>query len=494
MSSYIEKDQLKCYNPATMESLGLVPFSSSEAVHTILDNAKKAATSFNATPLRNRKRLIRLFRKALVKKMDQFVGTIRNETGKSYQDAVLEFFVGVDLLTTKSVHVKKALSKERRSVGLYLHKRAWVEYHPHGVAGIISPWNYPFILTLSPVVEALLAGNTVVLKPSEHTPLTGKLLKETFDEITNQKQIFQIVLGTVDVGKKLIESENTDIICFTGSTAVGRIIAAECGERLKPCILELGGKDAMIILEDADLERAANACIWGGFSNAGQTCISVERVIVCEPVFDKFIEKLKLKMEAISCGETDANQIGAMTMPAGLEKVNHQLDEVKPHCRDMHAPVNVQMDRGQFCVPTLVIEPDADQTISHEETFGPVISVNKIKDEHEAIQKANESRYGLAASVFTANKKKGRVIAKKLQAGMIMINDVQTGYGIGSLPFGGVKDSGIGRVHGIEGLRSFSRVSSVVETRFSLRSEPWWYSGIQSFPKWIRQFVKFRYR
>ncbi len=494
MSSYIETDHFKCYNPATMKSLGNVYFTSLKDIESILESAKESAGVYNHTSLTERKKLVRSYRKAIINKTDQFVDLIQSETGKSYQDAVMEFFVGVDLVTILLGYSKKALSPNKRSIGYYLHKKGWVEYHPHGVAGIISPWNYPFILALSPVIEALLAGNTVLLKPSEHTPLIGNLLKDTFNEISDDKRIFQTIIGTADTGKILVESSKTDIICFTGSTAVGKVIAASCGEQLKPCILELGGKDAMIVLDDANLERASNACIWGGFSNAGQTCISVERVYVFDSVFDQFSELIKKKIALVSCGTTPNDQIGAMTMAAGRDKVKQQIAEIKSSCKEIYSSDKFPKNGGQFFPPTIVFEPDENGEVCREESFGPVITVSRVDSDKEAVEKANDNRYGLAASVFTSNKKRGRRIAGLLQAGQVTINDIQTGYGIGSLPFGGVKESGMGRVHGVEGLRSFSRITSVVETRFAFRSEPWWYSGIKSLPKWISRFIKIRYR
>lgn len=493
MSSHIEKDFLRCYNPVTMESLKNIPISTADEIQMVLDQAKQSSVNFNKTTLNQRKKLVSAYRKAIACRTDELVELIRTETGKSHQDAMMEVFVGIDLISTLSSQAMKALAREKRSPSWYLHKRGWVEYHPHGVAGIISPWNYPFILTLSPVIEALLAGNTVVLKPSEQTPMTGLLLKEVFNEIADDPFVFQTIIGCAAAGKTLIESDDTDIICFTGSTAVGKVIAAACGERLKPFVLELGGKDAMIVLDDADLERAANACVWGGFSNAGQTCISVERVFVSESVFDSFTQLIKEKMVTVTCGENDDNNIGAMTMSSGLEKVKLQIEKAESCSEEIFRVKSSENNKGQFCTPTVVIEPDEDSEISNEESFGPVITVFKIKDEKDAIKRANECRYGLAASVFTSNKKRGRKVAGALEAGMVTINDIQTGYGMGSLPFGGVKDSGMGRVHGVEGLRTFSRVTSVVENRLNLRTEPWWYSGLKSLPRWVRKFIHLWY-
>ncbi len=493
MSSRIENGMLLCYNPVTMESLKDIPLSSEDEIQAVLHQARKSAENYNNTTIKLRKKLVTAYRKAIANRTDQFLDIIRSETGKSHQDAMLEVFVGIDLISTLSAQVNKALSRGKRSSSWYVYKKSWVEYHPHGVAGIISPWNYPFILTLSPVIEALLAGNTVVLKPSEQTPLTGLLLKEVFNEIADDPFVFQTIIGCAAAGKSLINSDNTDIICFTGSTAVGKIIAASCGEQLKPCVLELGGKDAMIVLDDADLERAANACVWGGFSNAGQTCISVERVFVCESVFDPFIQQVKEKMLTVTCGESDDDNIGAMTMSIGLEKVKQQIENAESFSHEIFTLESSKNKKGQFCPPTLVIEPDENSEISVEESFGPVITVFKVKDDRDAVNRANDCRYGLAASVFTSSKKRGRKIAGALEAGLVTINDIQTGYGIGSLPFGGVKESGIGRVHGTEGLRTFSRITSVVENRFNLRSEPWWYSGIQSLPKWVQKFIRLWY-
>ncbi|MBL7052389.1 MAG: aldehyde dehydrogenase family protein [Candidatus Marinimicrobia bacterium] len=492
MSAIITNQEMKCYNPATGKHLENVPISTSKQIEETFLKSKSAAKSFNLSTISQRKTLMNRFRKAIVNRMDDFIQTICSETGKKQFEAMLEVMISADLMKNQSKHAKKALASEKRSPGIYLHKRGKVEHRPFGVAGIISPWNYPLILTISPVAEALLAGNTVVLKPSEQTPLTSILLKKIFDSIADNPDIFQILPGAAETGKAIVESKYADIICFTGSTAIGKIIAQSCGERLKPCILELGGKDAMIVLEDANLKRAAKACIWGGFSNAGQTCISIERVYVCESVFERFVELLKKEMANLTCGPNPENRVGAMTMKSGLAKVKAQIQEAESKGCAIYSIPQLE-DATRFIPPTLVFDPPEDLEICSDETFGPVISIHKVEDEKEAIERTNQSQYGLAANIFTKNKRRGRKIASKIQAGMICINDALIGYALAELPFGGMKDSGIGRVHGLEGLKAFSQQVSIVENRITLGKEFWWYDLSEKFHGTMKKIIRFWY-
>jgi len=492
MSAIITEKEMQCYNPATGEHLENIPISTSEQIKETFLKSKSAAESFNLSTISQRKTLVNRFRKAIVNQMDDFIQIICAETGKKEFEAMLEIMISADLMKNQSKHAKKAFATEKRSSGIYLHKRARVEYRPFGVAGIISPWNYPLILTISPVAEALLAGNTVVLKPSEQTPLTSILLKKTFDSIAENSDIFQVLPGAAETGKAIVESEKTNIICFTGSTAIGKIIAKSCGELLKPCILELGGKDAMIVLEDANLKRAAKACIWGGFSNAGQTCISIEQVYICESVFEQFVELLKKEMGKLTCGVHPENRVGAMTMESGLAKVQAQIQEAKSEGCEIYSIPQLE-DETRFISPTLIFNPPENLEICREETFGPVISIHKVADENEAINRTNQSQFGLAANIFTKNKRRGRNVARKIQAGMICINDALIGYALADLPFGGMKDSGIGRVHGLEGLKAFSQQVSIVENRITLGKEFWWYDLSEKFHGTMKKIIRFWY-
>ena len=489
MSVRISNNTLEVFNPATGEDLSSVPITSLSDLDSILNTAREAAENYNYSSFYYRQKLINEFRKGIVRHMDDFIQTICSETGKKEVEGLMEVFISLEHMQQSSRHVYEALGKRSRRAGILKTRKVWVEYEALGVAGIISPWNYPLILTLSPMVEALLAGNTVVLKPSEQTPLTTELLKKVWDESTEETQLFQIVYGGGEIGNKLVTSNHTDIICFTGSTAVGRKIAEACALLLKPVILELGGKDPMIILDDADIDRSVEAAIWGGFSNAGQTCISVERIYVQEALYPKIVTKLSDEIKCITSGQGDTF-LGAISVDGSLEKIRNQIADARKKT-DM---IEGRADSGWFIPPTLVINPPLESQILKEETFGPVMTIHPFKTDNEAIQLANMTGYGLSASIFGKNRKRLKTIARRIKAGTVSMNDVLTHYGIADLPFGGMGLSGIGKVHGKEGLRAFCRQKGYMRNRIQFKSEFWWYNRSEKFGKLLKKLIAFQYR
>ena len=297
MSVRISNNTMEVFNPATGEDLTQISLTTLQDLESTLQIAKTASADYNYSSFYRRQNLMTRFRKGIVRRMDDFIETICSETGKKPVEGLMEVFISLEHLKQSSKHLYEALGKRSRRAGILKARKAWVEYEAMGVAGIISPWNYPLILTVSPLVEALLAGNAVVLKPSEHTPLTTQLLKTVWDEATGRPELFQPVYGAGEVGSALVNSPQTDVICFTGSTAVGRQIAQACAPLFKPVILELGGKDPMIILEDADINRTVEAAIWGGLSNAGQTCISVEQIFAHEKIYPKIVKSCQRRLK-----------------------------------------------------------------------------------------------------------------------------------------------------------------------------------------------------
>ena len=338
------------------------------------------------------------------------------------------------------------------------------------------------------MVEALLAGNTVVLKPSEHTPLTTELLKKIWDQYTGKPELFQAVYGAREIGNALVISSHTDVICFTGSTAVGRKIAESCAPLFKPVILELGGKDPMIILDDADINRSVEAAIWGGFSNAGQTCISVERIYAQENIYPKIVKCLSDKIQKMSSGQ-GATPLGAISVDVNLEKIKMQIADA----RENSEIVEGSADIGWFIPPTLVVNPPFESKILQSETFGPVLTIQPFQSDEEAIKLANMTGYGLSASIFGKKRKRMKAIAQKIKAGTVSLNDVLTHYGIADLPFGGMGLSGMGKVHGKEGLRAFSRQKGYMSNRIQLKSELWWYKKSEKFGKYLRRWIRWQY-
>lgn len=490
MSSTIADQVIRVFNPATQDSLANIPISSAEQVNEILHRSKVSADLWNHSSIRHRISELARFRKAIVNKSEELIATICQETGKKYFEGLLEVITSLEHLKRAAKSAPAVLKPRTRNPGFLKYKRAVVHYEPLGVAGIISPWNYPLILSLSPVVEAMLAGNTVVLKPSEQTPLTAKLLKQIWDSVCDQKDVFQVIYGAGETGSRLVSSSETDIICFTGSTSIGRKIAEDCAKQLKPVILELGGKDPMIVLKDAPLDHAVKAAVWGGMSNAGQTCISVERIYVHQSIFQEFSKRISTMVRQLSAGPESTDTIGPITIANGYDKIMKQLESL---------PENLKIEQGKatknslFIPPTLVFDPPSGAAISCDETFGPIITISSFKTIDEAVQYANNTGYGLSASVFTRDKKKAKYLSNKIRAGSIVVNDALSGYGIADLPFGGRGLSGFGRVHGEEGLRAFSHVKSVTTNRVNLRSEPWWYENQKKYQKMLKKFIRWYY-
>ena len=485
MSVTISEFKLNIYNPLNGEDITSIGLTTNEELDKIFSRARKSSNKFNHSKLSTRKKIIKKFRKAIATHTQDLIDTICLETGKKEIEGLMEVFISLEHLHESLKNLNNSLGKQTRRSGILKTKKVWVEYEPYGVACIISPWNYPLILTMTPLIEALLAGNSVILKSSEHTPLTTKLLKKIWDNSTNCSDLLQIVYGTGEIGRKLVKSKFTDIICFTGSTAIGRMIAQDCAAIFKPLILELGGKDPLIVLQDADLERTINAALWGGLSNAGQTCISVEHIYVHKNIYSKFVLELSNKIKNLSVNRN----IGAVTVKSGIEKMKLLVDEN----RDIANIIEGECLGKHFFPPTIIIDPPLDAEIMKKEIFGPIMTVNSFNSEGEVIKLANMSGYGLSASIFGKNKEKMKFIADRLKVGSICFNDVLTHYGMADLPFGGFGLSGIGKVHGKEGLRAFSMQKSYLSNRVSMKSEFWWFEKRENFGKIIKKWIKWKY-
>ncbi len=485
------KTLLKCFNPATGELIKELDCHTPATVDQVLERLHQTAKTYNHTEVQERVKIIKRFRKAVARQLDTIVDGICAETGKKPPEALVEVFGALELIRTAEKLAPRVLRRQSRSSGTLIHKRAYVEYRPYGIAALISPWNYPLLLVAAPAVEALLAGNVVIAKPSEHASLTTLLIKEIFDQATGRPELLEVVIGATEVGQRLVSSHLTDIVCFTGSTHSGRTIARTCADNLKPVILELGGNDAMIVLEDANLKRAAKSAVWGGFFNAGQTCVSVERVYVVESVFDEFMRLVREETRKLSAGSGAENPIGAVT-------VEVQYDKIMDHLKDAEEKGG-RVERfgeteGRHLPPVLITDVDHTMEVMTDETFGPVLGIMSVTSEEEAIQKANDTRFGLSAYVFTRNERRARRIARQLECGAVAFNDVIVQYGLASLPIGGFRDSGLGKLHGKEGLLSFSRQQSVAGSRIRLPMELWWYDLGQKTYNTLRRFIKWRYR
>jgi acyl-CoA reductase-like NAD-dependent aldehyde dehydrogenase len=458
----IEDGMLISTNPATGAEVGRFPVATPDDVHAAVEHAKTAGSWWAALGFAGRKERLLRWRSLLANRIQDVAELMNREGGKPVAEAVVECFAAIEHLSWSAKHAESVLKlrKVRSSISLVEHA-AYLEYQPYGVIGVIGPWNYPVFTPMGSIAYALAAGNAVVFKPSEYTPAAGQLLVDTFAEIVPEQPVLQIVHGKGDVGAALTRA-GVGKVAFTGSTATGKKIMAACAETLTPVLLECGGKDAMIVDADADLDAAASAAAWGGLTNAGQTCIGIERIYVVDKVHDAFVDRLVARAQALTVGVGDDADFGPITMP-------EQIDTIREHIADA-------LDRGGRAVvggldavdapyvrPTILLDVPDDSVASCEETFGPTLTVTRVDNADEAIRLANGVRYGLGGAVF--GKRNAMRIARRLRSGMTSINSTLSFAGMGSLPFGGVGDSGFGRIHGADGLREFTHPKAITRRR-----------------------------
>jgi succinate-semialdehyde dehydrogenase/glutarate-semialdehyde dehydrogenase len=359
------------------------------------------------------------------------------------------------------------------------------------VVGVITPWNFPFVLSLNPTAQALMAGNAVVLKPSEVTPFSASLVGEVLAAAGLPEGIFGLVLGDGETGAALVEAGD-DKISFTGSVRTGRRVAEACGRSLTPCTLELGGKDPMIVCADADLERAARGAVYGAFANSGHVCTSTERVYVVDEVADEFTRRCVEEAAKLRQGAEGEFDVGAIIWPPQLQIIDdHVRDAVEKGARVLAGGRRNPDQKGLFFEPTILTDVNHDMAIMRDETFGPVLPIMRVADEAEALRLANDTRYGLNASVWTKNRHKGLELARAIESGCAVVNDCMITYGVTESPFGGVKDSGIGRVNGELGLKGYCQTQSIVIDRWGGKSEPLWYPYTEKKFKLFRRMMRF---
>src|SRR5919204_6965694 len=466
-------------NPATGATIASVPNLDAAGVKALVDRARAAQPAWEALGFEGRAEVMYELRRWVVDNRDRVAQTLSEENGKPADEAMLtEIFYVADSLGFWAKKGPKYLADERvrPHSPFLLGKKVITRYRPYGVVGVIGPWNYPLTNNFGDAIPALVAGNSVVLKPSHVTPLTSMLMAEGFRAAGGPEDVFTIATGTGGTGAELVKS--ADMIMFTGSTEVGKKILAQAAERLTPVSLELGGKDPMIVLRDADVERAANTAVQWAMSNSGQICISVERVYVEEPVYDEFVDKVVSKVKALrqgAPGPAGSVDVGAMTFPS-------QLDVVEAHVKDAvekGARVLTGGKRGDgpglFYEPTVLVDVDHNMACMTEETFGPTLPIMKVGDEAEAIRLANDSPYGLDSSVFTRDVEKGERVARQIDAGATCVNDALLNYLAQEAPFAGMKESGMGARHGAPGIRKYCRTQTILVTRFAPSKEPTMY-------------------
>ena len=491
MSIKIENNKIYIYNPATSKEVGSVDISSKKEVDEILYKAKNYS-DWSELPLSKRCKIINNFRKAVFKNKDLVKSTIQMETGKKDFVIFAELLSFLDHAKTMASIAKSALKDSKRKTGLiFKNKKAYVKYEPMGVLGVISPWNFPMGTAMKATIEGLLAGNNIVLKPSEFTPLTIMLIKKIWDENIGYQSAFQVVNGAGEVGSFIVNSNLIDIISFTGSTEVGVQIAKICSKTLKPCILELGGKDPMIILKDACLKRSVESALHAGLFNSGQTCISTEEVFVERELFKTFVFKMTSRLKDIKSGNSKDDELGPIITPETRQKINEHINEVKDKC-DVYTGDNNGDEK--FIAPTIIVDPPISSKVVNEETFGPVITIRPFDNEHDLLKMIHKTGYGLSSSIFGKDYQRIDKIVKKLKIGNVNINDAMTTYIIPTLPYGGEGMSGLGKQHGKEGLRALCRIKSIVVNRFNFIDEPSWWGRPKIIETSLEKIVNFLYK
>jgi acyl-CoA reductase-like NAD-dependent aldehyde dehydrogenase len=466
MTSLVEHPRrLHVVDPITGESRADYDVADEAAVRTTVQRARDAAGWWAGLDARQRRGHLLAYKKLVASRIEELAELVRSETGKSIAGAQLEVMLAVEHLDWAARHARRVL--RRRSVPsgmLAFNQASSVEYVPYGVVGVIGPWNYPVYTPMGAISHALAAGNAVVFKPSEITPGVGVWLAQRWSELLPDRPVLQVVTGDGTTGAALCRA-GVDKVAFTGSAATGRAVMAACAETLTPVVIEGGGKDALIVTADADLDAAAGAAVFGGLGNAGQTCAGVERVYVEQAVYEPFVAKLAELVRQVRPGAEPDAPYGPMSTPAQPGIVlSHITDAIERGARAVVG--DASSVRPPFVEPVLLTDVPEDSAAVTDETFGPVLVVNPVADVDEALRRTNATSYGLAGSIFTRHRRNGLALAARLRAGAVSVNSVLGFAGVPSLPFGGVGDSGFGRVHGADGLREFSRARSVTWQRF----------------------------
>jgi acyl-CoA reductase-like NAD-dependent aldehyde dehydrogenase len=494
----ISADTLPSINPATGETFGYFEKTPAAAVPQIVARARAAQILWSRAPIRERCGRLRTLGDIIMLSRGELADAVVAESGKPRVEALFaDVFVAVDSAVYFAKNTERLLSPERvphHSIAAKA-KSGKLTYEPLGVLGIISSWNYPLAIPLSQIIPAIAAGNAVICKTSDFTPHCGALIEKLFADAGFPKDLVTVVQGGGEVGQALTEAD-PDKVLFTGSVATGRRVAEACAKRLIPTVLELGGKDAMIVLADADLDIAASAAVWGSYTNCGQVCLSVERLFVEQSVSDEFAARCVAKTKKLRLGPgNDPNtDVGPMIRPQHVQRMVDLVEDAVSRGARVLCGGHPRGDLGaNFFEPTVIANVDAAMRLFQEETFGPILAMQTVANTEEAMRRANDSPFALSASVWTHDTARGEAIAARLRAGAVMVNDAISYFAIAEAPHGGCGASGWGRTHGKAGLMEMVQTKYIDVDRLPSREKPWWYRYGADLERAADAFLQFEF-
>ena len=485
-------------NPATGETIAAVPVLGPPQLAQLAARGRAAQPGWAALSFRERGRVMLRAQKWMLDHADEVIDRVVRESGKTREDAQLtDLSYTVAALGFWARHAEGYLADERVSswgAPSSIGKKLVLRHVPCGLVGVIGPWNYPIVNSFGDCIPALMAGNAVILKPSEVTPLSSQLMAEMLAECGLPDDVLQVATGDGSTGAALIGE--VDCVMFTGSTRTGSAVMRAAAERLIPCWLELGGKDPMLVCADADLDRAANAAAWSAMCNAGQVCISTERCYVEAPVYDAFVDRVTEIVRDLRQGPPGpegATDVGAVIFAPQLDVVTAHVDDAVAKGARVLTGGHGRAEGGRFFEPTVLVDVDHSMRCMTEETFGPTLPIMRIDSVEEGIRLANDSPFGLAASVWTRDTARGEAVARRIEAGAVSVNDTQAHYLSLNLPMGGWKSSGIGTRHGAGGIRKYCKVQSLYVTRHALKREPWMFPYSRRTTMLLRRGIRLLY-
>ena len=467
---------LTLQSPVDLSHIDTYECTSSEDISKIMTQAKIAQSEWKKTSLKERVELMHKVADIVIQQQDRIMEVVMRETGKPQQEAMaMEVFSAVDSLVFYAKRAKKWLSDKKIKMHgpMQFLKKTIITYKPRGVVAVITPWNGPFILSINPVIQAVLCGNSVVVKPSEVTPMSGALVEEIFALAEAPVHLVQTVIGDGETGAELID-QGPDKVSFTGSVATGKKIATKCGEMLIPYSLELGGKDAMIVCSDADVKDAASGAVVGSCMNAGQYCCGTERIYVMDDIYDEFVGEVVTITKTLIQSNDCKGDVGPTFWDKQIEIIeDHVKDAIDKGAKVLVGGKRNPNFEGLYFEPTVLTEVTHEMKIMKDETFGPIISIMKVSSEEEALMLANHSHYGLNGNVWTKDLIKGKKLAQSIETGACSVNDMAMSYGVNEVPFGGVKESGLGVVNGEEGLLAYAHAMPIIIGKKSASAYPY---------------------